>query len=122
MSLINEYRATEEAIKELQGRLKNLENNDRLKKELEFSEKLRELMGQYGKSLRDIIAILDPESARKPRLAITSAGGKRNRKVKRYTNPHSNEVIETKGGNHKTLKEWKAKWGADTVESWAEII
>ncbi|MBI6601027.1 histone-like nucleoid-structuring protein MvaT [Pseudomonas sp. S4_EA_1b] len=122
MSLINEYRATEEAIKELQGRLKNLENNDQLKKELEFSEKLRELMGQYGKSLRDIIAILDPESARKPRLAVTSAGGKRNRKVKRYTNPHSNEVIETKGGNHKTLKEWKAEWGADTVESWAEII
>ncbi|MEA8592622.1 DNA binding protein [Pseudomonas aeruginosa] len=122
MSLINEYRATEEAIKELQGRLKNLENNDQLKKELEFSEKLRELMGQYGKSLRDIVAILDPESARKPRLSVTSAGGKRNRKVKRYTNPHSNEVIETKGGNHKTLKEWKAKWGADTVESWAEII
>ncbi|EOG1042952.1 histone-like nucleoid-structuring protein MvaT [Pseudomonas aeruginosa] len=122
MSLINEYRATEEAIKELQGRLKNLENNDQLKKELEFSEKLRELMGQYGKSLRDVIAILDPESARKPRLAVTPAGGRRNRKVKRYTNPHSNEVIETKGGNHKTLKEWKAKWGADTVESWAEII
>jgi len=122
MSLVNEYRATEEAIKELQGRLKNLENNDQLKKEFEFSEKLRELMGQYGKSLRDIIALLDPESARKPRLAAPSAGGKRNRKVKRYTNPHSNEVIETKGGNHKTLKEWKAQWGADTVESWAEII
>jgi hypothetical protein len=56
MSLINEYRATEEAIKELQARLKN------------------------------------------------------------------GEVIETKGGNHKTLKEWKAKWGGDVVEGWATLL
>ncbi|WP_416235712.1 hypothetical protein [Pseudomonas aeruginosa] len=39
MSLINEYRATEEAIKELQERLKSLEQDDKLKKELEFEEK-----------------------------------------------------------------------------------
>lgn len=38
MSLINEYRATEEAIKELQERLKSLEQDDKLKKELEFEE------------------------------------------------------------------------------------
>jgi hypothetical protein len=30
MSLINEYRATEEAIKELQARLKNLSQDDKL--------------------------------------------------------------------------------------------
>lgn len=53
MSLINEYRATEEAIKELQERLKSLEQDDKLKKELEFEEKLRTLMGTYQKSLRD---------------------------------------------------------------------
>jgi hypothetical protein len=36
MSLINEYRATEEAIKELQARLQNLQQDDKLQKELEF--------------------------------------------------------------------------------------
>jgi hypothetical protein len=30
----------------------------------------------------------------------------------------SDEVVETKGGNHKVLKEWKAEYGSDTVESW----
>ena len=55
MSLINEYRATEEAIKELQERLKNLSQDDKLQKELEFEGKLRALMGEYSKSLRDII-------------------------------------------------------------------
>src|ERR1700712_4536780 len=62
MSLINEYRATEEAIKELQARLKNLSQDDKLQTELEFEGKLRTLMGEYSKSLRDIIALLDPEA------------------------------------------------------------
>lgn len=44
MSLINEYRATEEAIKELQARLKNLSQDDKLQTELEFEGKLRTLM------------------------------------------------------------------------------
>ena len=123
MSLINEYRATEEAIKELQERLKSLSQDDKLQKELEFEGKLRKLIAEYNKSLRDIIAILDPEvkAAKAPRSS-KPATSKRARKIKQYKNPNSGEVIETKGGNHKTLKEWKAKWGADTVESWATLL
>ncbi|MGP0170712.1 histone-like nucleoid-structuring protein MvaT [Pseudomonas sp. NCHU5208] len=122
MSLITEYRSLEENIKELQERLKNLSQDDKLKKELEFEGKLRSLMGEYQKSLRDIIALLDPEakSVKAPRSAKPAT--KRARKVKQYKNPNTGEVIETKGGNHKTLKEWKAKWGADTVESWATLL
>jgi hypothetical protein len=123
MSLVNEYRATEEAIKELQERLKSLSQDDKLKKELEFEGKLRKLMGEYQKSLRDIISLLDPEARTKaPRAGKAAAPNKRARKVKQYKNPNTGEVIETKGGNHKTLKEWKAKWGADTVESWASLL
>lgn len=123
MSLINEYRATESAIKELQERLKNLSQDDKLQTELEFEGKLRTLMGEYSKSLRDILALLDPESKVKaPRAAVKVTGTKRARKVKQYKNPHNGEVIETKGGNHKTLKEWKAKWGGDVVEGWATLL
>ncbi|MFJ4067488.1 histone-like nucleoid-structuring protein MvaT [Pseudomonas sp. NPDC089996] len=124
MSLINEYRATEEAIKELQARLANLSQDDKLKQELEFEGKLRTLMGEYSKSLRDVIALLDPESklSKAPRGVAKPVATKRARKVKQYKNPHNGEVIETKGGNHKTLKEWKAKWGGDVVESWATLL
>ncbi|MDT4865936.1 hypothetical protein FQZ97_1007650 [compost metagenome] len=80
-------------------------------------------MGEYQKSLRDIIALLDPDAkvSKTPRTTKTT-GTKRARKVKQYKNPNTGEVIETKGGNHKTLKEWKAKWGADVVESWATLL
>jgi hypothetical protein len=40
------------------------------------------------------------------------------RQVNIYKNPHTGEVVETKGGNHKTLKEWKAEHGSATVKSW----
>ena len=77
MSLINEYRATEEAIKELQERLKSLSEDDKLKKELEFEGKLRELMGEYQKSLRDIIALLDPDARRHQCTDIGNRSGMR---------------------------------------------
>lgn len=124
MSLLNEYRATEEAIKELKARLENLQKDDKLQKELDFEKKLRDLMGEHGKSLKDIIALLDPETklSKAPRAAAKTSSPKRARKVKQYKNPHNGEVIETKGGNHKTLKEWKAKWGGDVVEGWATLL
>ena len=67
-------------------------------------------MGEYQKSLRDIIALLDPDASRNSKTprAAKAPTSKRARRVKQYKNPHSGEVIETKGGNHKTLKEWKA--------------
>ncbi|MGA4480849.1 histone-like nucleoid-structuring protein MvaT [Ectopseudomonas hydrolytica] len=119
MSLINEYRNTEEAIKELQERLKSLSTDDRLKKELEFDQKLRALMGEYNKSLRDVIALLDPNYGKQ--VAKQAGTGKRSpRAIKVYKNPNTGEVVETKGGNHKTLKAWKEKWGAEAVQSWLQ--
>lgn len=115
MSLINEYRATEEAIKELQSRLAGLSNDDRLKRELEFEGKLRALMEEYGMGLRNIQSILDPNS----RSTATAAPVQRKeRQVKTYRHPLTGEEIQTKGGNHKQLKEWKAEHGAEEVESW----
>ncbi|GGJ82424.1 histone-like nucleoid-structuring protein MvaT [Pseudomonas matsuisoli] len=123
MSRLNEFRATEEAIKELQERLNRLTQDDGLKRELEFEGKLRALMDEHEKSLRDIIALLDPSgSSKTPRSAASPAAAKRARKIKQYKNPHSGEVIETKGGNHKALKEWKSQWGNETVESWATLL
>lgn len=120
MSLINEFRETKERIKELESRLADLSQDSKLQKELEFEEKLRALMAEYNKSLRDITVIIDPQATRSPARATTRT--RKPRRTKQYNNPHTGEVIETKGGNHKILKEWKAKWGGDTVESWVTLL
>lgn len=119
MSLINEYRSTEEAIKQLQNRLSSLKGNEALQKEIEFEEKLRALMGEYNKSLKNIIAILDPQSVSRVGVTKVRAPSKA-RKLKTYKNPNTGDVIETKGGNHKQLKEWKAAYGSEVVESWLQ--
>lgn len=118
MSILREYRDTEQAIRDLQERLQRLESDDKLKAEIDFESKLRDLMAKYDKNLRDVLAILDPDSSRKVQPGV--AKPRRERQVKRYKNPHTGEVIETKGGNHKQLKAWKDEHGAVVVESWLE--
>lgn len=117
MSRLAEFRAAEKALQEQLAQLEALKNDAGLKKEIEFEQKLKELMGAYGKSLRDIVAILDPVSTS---ALIAPAGPKRRRArvVKVYQNPHTGELIETKGGNHRGLKSWKEQYGVDTVDSW----
>ncbi|MEH6389498.1 MULTISPECIES: histone-like nucleoid-structuring protein MvaT [Pseudomonas] len=124
MSMLQEYRQLEETIRELSERLQSLSNDDKLKKELEFEEKLRALMDQHGKTPKQVVALLDPDNkgSAQTKNARSSAPVKRARKVKQYKNPHNGETIETKGGNHKTLKAWKEQYGSDTVESWMTIL
>lgn len=120
MSRLAEFRALEQQLAAQLAELETLKNDDGLKREIEFEQKLRELLAEYGYSLRNVIALLDPQAStrRAPAAAESKAGTRKPRSVKVYKNPHSGEVVETKGGNHKILKEWKSEYGADEVESW----
>ena len=120
MSRLAEFRQLEKNLAEQLAALEAMKGDEGLKKEVEFETKLRELLAQYGYSLRNIIAILDPQasSRRAPAAAESKAGTRKPRDVKIYKNPNSGELIETKGGNHRQLKEWKNEFGADVVESW----
>lgn len=118
MSRLAEFRALEQQLAAQLAELEALKNDDSLKKEIEFEQKLRDLLGEYGYSLRNVIAILDPQAATRRAPAAVEKAARKPRQVKVYKNPHTGETIETKGGNHKVLKEWKAKWGSDEVESW----
>lgn len=122
MSMLQKYRQIEDTIRDLTEKLNSLSKDDKLKKEIEFEKKLNTLMEQFDKTPRDVLAILDPENKLVTQGKAAAAPVKRARRVKQYKNPHNGETIETKGGNHKILKEWKAKYGGDTVESWATIL
>lgn len=117
MSRLAEFRAAEKALQEQMAQLEALKNDAGLKREIEFEQKLVSLMKSYDKGLRDIIAILDPKApGRAP--ATPAKQQRRPRVVKVYENPHTGELIETKGGNHRGLKAWKEQYGAQKVESW----
>jgi hypothetical protein len=118
MSKLAEFRQLEKNLAEQLQALEALKDDAGLKKEIEFETKLRALLGEYSYSLKDVINLLDPQSRRRAPAVDSKGGTRKPRQVKVYKNPHTGEVVETKGGNHKTLKEWKAEYGSDTVESW----
>ena len=118
MSKLAEYRKLEKYLAEQLQALETLKSDGALKKEIEFETKLRESLAQYGFSLRHIVNLLDPQSSARSQGPVQTTGKRKPRDLKTYKNPQTGEVVETKGGNHKTLKEWKTKHGSDEVESW----
>ncbi|MBS7425970.1 DNA binding protein [Pseudomonas syringae] len=120
MSRLAEFRKLEQQLAEQLAELESMKSDSGLKKEMEFESKLRALLGEYGFSLKNIISILDPEASSRSSAPIAAPvkPARKARDVKIYKNPNSGELIETKGGNHRQLKEWKVEFGADVVESW----
>ncbi|WEK29620.1 MAG: DNA binding protein [Candidatus Pseudomonas phytovorans] len=119
MSRLAEYRQLEQKLAQQLAELEAMKGSAELLKEIDFETKLRDLLAKYGYSLRDIVAMLDPQAGRRTAAPVTAEKApRRARQVKVYKNPHSGEVIETKGGNHRGLKEWKAEYGSEVVEGW----
>ncbi|HEN8709674.1 TPA: DNA binding protein [Pseudomonas putida] len=119
MSRLAEFRKLEQTLAAQLAELEAMKGSSELQKEIEFETKLRDMLNKYGFSLRDIINILDPQASRRTAAPVAAEKAqRRERQVKQYKNPHNSEIIETKGGNHKLLKQWKAEYGADEVESW----
>lgn len=118
MSKLAEFRQLEKHLAEQLQALEALKTDAGLKQEMEFETKLRALLAEYGYSLPKVIALLDPQAGRRAPVVESKAGTRKPRLVKVYKNPYTGEVVETKGGNHRTLKEWKVEYGSATVESW----
>ena len=118
MKFLNDYIKKQAELEQLQKELEALKTDDRLVTELEFQDKVLALMAEYGKTERDVINLLAPESAANK----ATNSGKSKRRLKRYTNPHTNEEIETRGGNNKTVRNWKEAYPNDDVDSWAEFV
>lgn len=119
MSRLAEFRQLEQQLAAQLAELEALKGSSELQKEIEFETKLRNLLAEYGFNLRHVINVLDPQASHRAAApTVAEKAPRRARQVKQYKNPHNGEIIETKGGNHKLLKEWKAQYGADEVESW----
>jgi hypothetical protein len=122
MSKIAEFRELEAQIQVKAARL------EELRPKFEATEVLVDLIlseaKKDGLDLESIALAIAPHlgkaSAKTASSASVGRTPRKARTLKKYKNPHSGETVETKGGNHKVLKEWKAKYGAETVESWLQ--
>lgn len=117
MADINDYYQKKQLHEQLSRELQALEKNQSLKKELAFENELRQLMEGYNKSARDVLKVL---TAIDPGVEQEVKSSRPKRALKTYRNPHTGEVVKTRGGNHKTLNQWREQYGKEAVQSWQE--
>lgn len=121
MAKINDYYQKKQLMEKLSEELAKLEQDQALKGELEFETRVRELMEKHNKSPKDVLQILgamDPSIA--GGKADSGTGSRPKRPLKTYKNPNTGEVVQTRGGNHKVLNEWRKKYGKEKVQSWQQ--
>nr|WP_314577872.1 histone-like nucleoid-structuring protein, MvaT/MvaU family [uncultured Pseudomonas sp.] len=117
MASLADLRKLQNIVEKFQTSLERLNEDPVLQRELEFVSKLRSLLADYGKTLPDAIAVIDPH----PQSSVASLKQpRRPRKIKKYRNPMTGETVETKGGNNRLFGEWKARFGRKEVESWLQ--
>jgi hypothetical protein len=107
-----------------------LQRIETLRKELAGVGKIVDYVRQEAdKSGIDLLEIcyalmpaLEPKVKGKKNADGAEPVRRQKRRLKRYENPQNGEIIETKGGNHRGLLEWKEKYGAETVEGWGKFV
>jgi len=127
MSGLKEYTQLEIRARELEEAIELLLEDEHLQNEMAFSSHLRALMEEFDKSTDDVLALFEvPDTIASDTSTATadeqegSSRQRKKRKLKIYKNPHSGEVIETRGGNHTVLKAWKKEYGNEVVETWLQ--
>jgi hypothetical protein len=121
MAKINDYYQKKQLMEKLASELEQLEKDQSLKSELEFERKVRALMDEYDKTPKHVLQILatiDPSVAGSG--SDSASGSRPKRPMKTYKNPNTGEVVKTRGGNHKTLNEWRKQHGKEAVQSWQQ--
>ncbi|WP_144822352.1 histone-like nucleoid-structuring protein, MvaT/MvaU family [Marinobacter piscensis] len=121
MAKLKDYYQKKQLMEQLADEISKLEEDEALKNELAFEDSLRTLMAEYNKTPKHVLQILkaiDPSLA--PAKAEGGTGTRAKRPLKTYKNPHTGEVVKTRGGNHKVLNAWREKYGKEAVQSWQE--
>ncbi len=119
MKVSSKKAALEQQLARIEKELKNIERSAAFKKENAISRALNNLMKKHGCSKNDLISILRSDSpAPAKRFVALSGKTRKPRKLKVYKNQKTGEIVETRGGNHKTLKAWKAEYNLATIDEW----
>ncbi len=118
-AVLKRFIEAEARLKQAQLDYEKMQSDPKFQRAMEVKEKLHALQEEYEMSADEMVALIKPEAVEEPEPKATS--NRRPRRLKKYTNPHTGEVIETRGGNHKGLKEWRDQYG-DEVDNWGGFV
>jgi hypothetical protein len=114
MSKYASYVETKGALEELQRKMAQLESDEAVQKVLGFEAKLNEFMKQHNVTKAEVLQIWGVGES----SIATDDKRRSSRPMKTFRNPNTGQVVKTKGGNHKVLKEWRKEFDKETIDSW----
>ena len=119
MKVTTKKAAIEKQMAQLEKELKSIENSAAFKKENAIKRALSNVMKKHGCSQNDLIALLQGDQSEPVKRRKKPTANKRKpRKLKVFKNPETGEIVETRGGNHKVLKAWKAQYNLANIDDW----
>jgi hypothetical protein len=119
MRSITKKAQMEAALAKLKKEIENLEKSESYKREQSLIRGVEKLLSKFGKTKAELVEFLsDGTASYAAAKKATSKSTRKQRKLKIYNNPLTNQTIETRGGNHKVLKSWKAQYPAQNIEEW----
>jgi hypothetical protein len=126
MFKIAQFVAAEMALAKQVTALEELKNDPELKRELEFSNDLDQLLAKYTFTRPKLYSFLSAQQAAVKAADKKAGGGKKAQsqtaKMKLWTNPHTGATVESARRDHATLLEWTKQYGLEAVLSWAQPI
>jgi len=113
----------EKQIEDLEKKLKDIEQSAAFKQEIALRKAVARFLQKHRCSRKDLIEILEKESSNPLRGKGTPKKSTRKRRaLKIYINPETGERVETRGGNHRVLKEWKKNYSLHNVDEWLSEV
>lgn len=126
MFKIAEFHAAQLELSKRVTALEEMRNDPELKRELEFDGELVELLNKYSLSKDKLFAFLSAQyNAKKAADKKSSANQVRGGhvgKMKRWTNPHTNEFVDSGRRDHNVIKGWIEQYGLKAVLTWAKPV
>jgi len=122
MAKLKDYYHKKQLMEKLADELEKLEEDQSIKKDMEFKDRIQELLKEFDKTpseALEVLTVIDPNLAQQGAAGAKSPIGPK-RPMITYKNPHTGEVVKTRGGNQKTLKEWRKEYGREEVDSWKQ--
>jgi len=106
MTLLQRYRRAEAQLVTLLEQRKRLSEDPALQRDLEFEQRLLQLLAEYRFDRREALGIVRSNLAAHRRIAI------------QYRHPGTGEVLEDTGDSATRLAAWRLQYGSPVVDSW----
>lgn len=125
------YKEKVREIEKLSLEVERLASSDAIRQAEIVKDKFEALMDAYDATASDVARVicflygldLNKElGAVRPKGSVRAPSTQRTkpRKLVTYQNPHTGEVVVTRGGNHRILNQWREEYGEDAVKSWVQ--